>query len=161
MSLKSPLSKCSNVILLVLITLTATNNHSVSAPKELPGTDPLSWNGDIASRLIDNCDQFLLKQIEQAVKKRNSSSEIPDREKLKNIIGIRDKRIQKPRLYLSDIENNESEYSVRLFKVQVFEGISAEGFLIQPKNFTETTIFISDPESLATTKNPQILGFSF
>ena len=158
MSLKSPLSKCSNVILLVLITLTATNNHSVSAPKELPGTDPLSWNGDIASRLIDNCDQFLLKQIEQAVKKRNSSLEIPDREKLKTIIGIRDKRIQKPKLYLSDIENNKSEYSIRLFKVQVFEGVSAEGFLIQPKNFTETTIFISDPESLATTKNPQILA---
>ena len=158
MSLKSPLSKCSNVILLVLITLTATNNHSVSAPKELPGTDSLSWNGDIASRLIDNCDQFLLKQIEQAVKKRNSSLEIPDREKLKTIIGIRDKRIQKPKLYLSDIENNKSEYSIRLFKVQVFEGVSAEGFLIQPKNFTETTIFISDPESLATTKNPQILA---
>ena len=108
MSLKSPLSKCSNVILLVLITLTATNNHSVSAPKELPGTAPLSWNGDIASRLIDNCDQFLLKQIEQAVKKRNSSLEIPDREKLKTIIGIRDKRIQKPMLYLSDIDNNYS-----------------------------------------------------
>ena len=79
MSLKSPLSKCSNVILLVLITLTATNNHSLGAPKELPGTAPLLWNGDIASRLIDNCDQFLLTQIEQAVKKRNSSSEIPDR----------------------------------------------------------------------------------
>ena len=158
MSLKSPLSKCSNVILLVLITLTATNNHSLGAPKELPGTASLSWNGDIASRLIDNCDQFLLKQIEKAVKKRNSSSEIPDREKLKNIIGIRDKRIHKPKLYLSDIENNKSEYSIRLFKVRVFEGVSAEGFLIQPKNFTETTIFISDPESLATTKNPQILA---
>ena len=124
MSLKSPLSKCSNVILLVLITLTATNNHSLGAPKELPGTAPLLWNGDIASRLIDNCDQFLLKQIEQAVKKRNSSSEIPDREKLKNIIGIRDKRIQKPKLYLSDIENNKSKYSIRLFKVQVLSLIN-------------------------------------
>ena len=136
MSFKFFLSKCSNVIF-VLITLTATNNHSGSAPKELPGTDPLSWNGDIASRLIDNCDQFLLKKIEQAVKKRNSSSAIPDREKLKNIIGIRDKRTQNPKLYLSNIENIESEYSIRLFRVQVFEGVSAEGFLIEPKKFTD------------------------
>ena len=157
MSFKFFLSKCSNVIFLVLI-ITVANNHSLSAPKELPGTEILSWNGDIASRLIDNCDQFLLKKIEQAVKKRNSSSAIPDREKLKNIIGIRDKRTQNPKLYLSNIENIESEYSIRLFRVQVFEGVSAEGFLIEPKKFTETTIFISDPESLATTKIPQILA---
>ena len=85
MSFKFFLSKCSNVIFLVLI-ITVAKNHSLSAPKELPGTEILSWNGDIASRLIDNCDQFLLKKIEQAVKKRNSSSAIPDREKLKNII---------------------------------------------------------------------------
>ena len=84
MRFKFFLSKCSNVILFVLI-ITVTNNNSLSAPKELPGTKILSWNGDIASRLIDNCDQFLLKKIEQAVKKRNSSSAIPDREKLKNI----------------------------------------------------------------------------
>ena len=157
MSFKFFLSKCSNVIFLVLI-ITVANNHSLSAPKELPGTEILSWNGDIASRLIDNCDQFLLKKIEQAVKKRNSSSAIPDREKLKTIIGIRDKRTQNPKLYLSNIENIESEYSIRLFRVQVFEGVSSEGFLIEPKKFTETTIFISDPESLATTKIPQILA---
>ena len=40
----------------------------------------------------------------------------------------------------------------------VFEGVSSEGFLIEPKKFTETTIFISDPESLATTKIPQIFA---
>ena len=32
-----------------------------------PNTQPLTWEGDIASRLIDSCDVFLLNQIDLSI----------------------------------------------------------------------------------------------
>jgi len=36
----------------------------------LPGTEPLDWSGDIASRMIDAIDAFLLRQTEHTAKLR-------------------------------------------------------------------------------------------
>ena len=35
--------------------------------RPLPGTQPLTMDGDIASQLVDGVDKFLLKQIEASV----------------------------------------------------------------------------------------------
>lgn len=126
--------------------------------KELHGTKALTWKGDIASKMIDTADQFLLQKIDQSIQRRKKSSDKPDREKLKNIIGVRDQRIRNPKVFLSDILKNEPEYSIRLFKIQAFGSVSVEGFLIEPKGYKETTIFISDPDSLANTIRPQNLA---
>ena len=41
-------------------------NYTCSA-ESLAGTQPLDWEGDIASRLIDSADAFLLKKIEETI----------------------------------------------------------------------------------------------
>lgn len=144
---------CLRLIAISIITIPL-----ISLSDELPGTPALTWDGDIASRLIDKTDQFLLGKIDQAVKKRHASSQLPNREKLKKIIGVRDQRPKKPKLYLSEVQKTEASYTIQLFKIQAFGGVHVEGFLLQPKQHTETTIFTPDPSTLATTKIPQILA---
>jgi len=143
---------------IIAILFSAVCYSSQINAKELEGTKALVWKGDIASKLIDNVDTFLLNKIEESVQIRNALSKKPDKEKLKRIIGVRDQRIKNPRIFLGNILATLPEYSIRLFKIQAFAGVSVEGFLIEPKNHEETTIFISDPDSLADTHRPQNLA---
>jgi dienelactone hydrolase len=72
----------------------------------LAGTAKLDWPGDIASRLVDSVDRFLLKEIEKSVAgrqqhwKRDFSSPEkynaliePNRKRLAHILGVRDARV--------------------------------------------------------------------
>src|SRR5881409_2584562 len=72
----------------------------------LPGTKPLTMDGDIASQLVDGVDKFLLREIDKSVERRarhwkrdfsspeayNKSIE-PNRKRLAHILGIRDPRV--------------------------------------------------------------------
>lgn len=73
----------------------------------LAGTQPLVMEGDIASRLVDGVDKFLLRKIDESVAKRErhwkrdfSSAEAynksiePNRKRLADILGIRDARVK-------------------------------------------------------------------
>ena len=72
----------------------------------LPGTKPLTLQGDIASQIVDGADKFLLRKIEESVAKRAvfwkrdlsspakyAESVRPNRERLAHILGIRDARV--------------------------------------------------------------------
>ncbi len=71
----------------------------------LPGTNPLTMSGDIASELVAGVDRFLLRQIDESTARRASywkrdfSSEAaylasvePNRKRLAHILGVRDAR---------------------------------------------------------------------
>ncbi|MDR3635319.1 MAG: dienelactone hydrolase family protein [Isosphaeraceae bacterium] len=72
----------------------------------LPGTKPLDWTGDLASRMVDGVDRFLLRKIEHSeegrakhwkrdtssVERYNASIE-PNRKHLAHILGVRDPRV--------------------------------------------------------------------
>jgi dienelactone hydrolase len=67
----------------------------------LPGTDPLTLEGDIAAQLVDGVDKFLLRKINESVGKRELSGRDFDfqkveasRKRLAKILGIRDSSIQ-------------------------------------------------------------------
>ncbi|MGA2257425.1 MAG: hypothetical protein ABSG53_22430, partial [Thermoguttaceae bacterium] len=75
-------------------------------PSVLPGTLALTWTGDIASRLVDGADRFLLGEIEKSVERRArfwnrdklsgdaySASIEPNRKRLEHILGIHDARV--------------------------------------------------------------------
>jgi len=78
----------------------------------LPGTAKLDWPGDIASRLVDSVDRFLLKELDKSIAGRekhwkrdfsspakyNASIE-PNRRRLAHILGVRD-----PRVAFDDLE---------------------------------------------------------
>ena len=104
-------------VFLITILFLAVCYPSYIPAKELEGTKALIWKGDIASKLIDNVDTFLLNKIEESVQIRNALSKKPDKEKLKEIIGVRDQRIENPKIFLSKILSIEPEYSIRLFKI--------------------------------------------
>ena len=39
---------------------------TVSADDLLPGTTVLEWRGDLASKMVDGIDRFLLRKLEEA-----------------------------------------------------------------------------------------------
>jgi len=88
-----------------MATLSTTTVLSEGADP-LPGTKPLTLEGDIASHLVDGVDKFLLGQLEKSIEARaplwkrdlssaeayNQSIE-PNRERLAHILGVRDGRV--------------------------------------------------------------------
>jgi len=78
----------------------------VHAADPLPGTAPLTWDEDIASRMIDGVDKFLLSEIAASIERRGrhwkrnlESAELYERsvqgnrQRLAHILGVRDKRV--------------------------------------------------------------------
>jgi len=77
----------------------------IQAADPLPGTSPLKWDGDIASRMIDGVDKFLLNELAKSAGTRGrywqrnlASAEAyeksvqPNRDRLAHILGVRDQR---------------------------------------------------------------------
>ena len=72
----------------------------------LPGTKPLTIEGDIAAQLVAGVDKFLLRELDKSVERRakhwkrdfssaeayNKSIE-PNRKRLAHILGVRDRRV--------------------------------------------------------------------
>jgi dienelactone hydrolase len=96
------ISKLSALALLLLSCTPARADD----PTPLPGTRPLTLEGDIASTLVDGVDRFLLRKIEESVPKRAQywkrdlsshekyvASVKPNRDRLGQILGIRDARV--------------------------------------------------------------------
>ncbi|MEZ6110098.1 MAG: hypothetical protein R3C99_03665 [Pirellulaceae bacterium] len=75
------------------------------AAQTLPGTEPLTWEGDLAARMVAGVDRFLLNKIEQSAAKRErhwqrnldsaaayQESVEPNRKRLAERLGVRDER---------------------------------------------------------------------
>jgi dienelactone hydrolase len=67
----------------------------------LPGTQPLTMEGDIAEQLVDGVDKFLLRKIDESVGKRELAKPDYDyqkieasRDRLAKMLGIRDNRVK-------------------------------------------------------------------
>ena len=74
----------------------------VGSADPLPGTKPLTLEGDITSQLVDGVDKFLLRHIEQSVDRRTrhwkrdvsspeayAKSVAPNRARLAKYLGLR------------------------------------------------------------------------
>ncbi|MFP6874322.1 MAG: hypothetical protein VCA55_12550 [Verrucomicrobiales bacterium] len=141
--------------------LTLAGAFSIATAEPLAGTSPLNWEGDIASRLIDTADAFLLEKINAATSARKKKTEMPRREVLKVLIGFRDDvRVKNPRLWRGEISSRTEHYTVRPFRVAAFGDVAVEGLLLEPPETRATTIYLADPDSYATTTRPQILAAS-
>ena len=83
------------------------NSRAADEPgPPLPGTQPLTMTGDIASAMVAGIDRFLLKQIDESTANREAywnrdfsslaayyASVEPNRKRLAHILGVRDQRI--------------------------------------------------------------------
>ena len=117
----------------------------------LPGTLPLTAEGDLASAMIDGIDRFLLEETKAAAERRAelwkrdySSHEAyersiePQRERLKQIIGVVDQREPVEELELITTTQRPSlvargnAYQVHRVRWPVLPGVTAEGYLLAP-----------------------------
>ena len=91
------------VVSLLIVSLHAQDKAIIT----LPGTHPLTMEGDIALALVDGVDKFLLRKLEESIKLRErhwkrdfTSAEAyeksiePNRKKLAQILGVRDERVK-------------------------------------------------------------------
>jgi cephalosporin-C deacetylase-like acetyl esterase len=142
-----------------LVLLTLALALGTSGAKPLAGTAPLNWEGDIASRLIDAADAFLLEKIDEATETRRKKTAAPSREALKALIGFRDNvRVKNPAIWKGQVIQRNEGYTVRSFRVASFGNVAVEGLLLEPQEIRTTTVYLPDPDSYATCTRPQILA---
>ncbi len=153
--------RCLQISLVSAIALTTLAMGSFASADEpsnppagespLPGTEPLTWSGDIASRLVDGADRFLLGELEKSVagrakywtrdvssaEKYNASIE-PNRRRLARILGVRDPRIafDAPELVGTTAESaliaRGANYEVFAVRWPAFGDVHGEGLLLTP-----------------------------
>lgn len=132
----------------------------------LPGTQPLDWSGDIASRMIDGIDAFLLRQTPQTLAARTAQweealaqPEWPNdwleakRQRLADILGVKDARAKPVKMSVQhrpgqDLVLAEAEnYLVLSVTWDVFADFSAEGLLLWPKAGSPRAFVVAIPDA--------------
>ncbi|MSU27556.1 MAG: hypothetical protein EXS27_06525, partial [Pedosphaera sp.] len=135
---------------LALLTLFVSLAYS-AAP--LPGTMPLTREGDFSAQMVAGIHQFLLRETENSVAARaqlwqrdRSSPEAyaksvaPNREHLAQILGVVDKRTPFKSLeHLASTRDSAiiaetPQFTVFAVRWPVLEGVTGEGLLLEPKS---------------------------
>lgn len=124
---------------------------AAAEPTALPGTQPLTWQGDLSERMMDGAHRFVERKIAESVDGRSkfwhrnfSSREAyeksvePNRALFRHIVGAVDERVPVAMERYGDEKNPalaaETE-SYRVYQVfwPVFERVRGEGLLLEPK----------------------------
>ena len=143
--------RCFHVATICLLAIGLGPRPAGADEPPLPGAQPLTWTGDIASRLVDGADRFLLGEIEKSVARRaafwhrdlssaeNYAASIePNRQRLRHILGVRDPRVpfQSPELVGADGESAlvalGDGYRVYAVRWPVIGDVCGEGLLLTP-----------------------------
>ncbi|MHB0958071.1 MAG: dienelactone hydrolase family protein [Pirellulaceae bacterium] len=139
---------------------------SGDSPAVLPGSTRLDWSDDIASRMVDGIDRFLLREIEQSVERRAqywqrdlSSMEAyhasiePNRKRLAHILGVRDARSKFEGLTLvgttsqASLVGQADGFKVFAVSWPVVGPIHGEGLLLVPTAGTPMADVIAIPDA--------------
>lgn len=118
---------------------------SNSLAEPLAGTKPLDWEGDIASRLVDSADAFLLKKIEQTLTKKKNP-DIPDRAELARILGVVDKRVGKVTLEVLGKVAEIDKAVVEEVRWTAFGDVHGEGLMVGREQAGMRVILIPDAD---------------
>ncbi|MGC1274340.1 MAG: dienelactone hydrolase family protein [Planctomycetaceae bacterium] len=112
-----------------------------------PDVKPLDWQGDIASRLVDAADAFLLREIDESVAVRDEAWKLGGmdaaalvdqrRKRLAKILGVRDPRVHVEVELITTTEHDSliargDGYDVHAVRWTVLDGMTAEGLLLLP-----------------------------
>jgi len=141
----------------------------------LPGTTPLSWEDDIASRLVTGADAFLLRKLAESVERRarhwardRSSREQytrsvePNRRRLAHILGLRDPRLpyDAPELVGTTEQSSRvgrgENYDVYAIRWPAFTDVHGEGLLLVPTGREPIADIVALPDADQTPE--QIVG---
>ncbi|MBN2475577.1 MAG: dienelactone hydrolase family protein [Pirellulales bacterium] len=139
---------------------------SSAAAGPLPGTRPLTIDGDIASQLVDGVDRFLLREIEKSIERRAAhwqrdtsspgqydASMGPGRERLAHILGLRDARIpfDGPELVGTTAKpalvGRGDGYRVYVVRWPAFGDVHGEGLLLVPASAESVGDVVAIPDA--------------
>jgi dienelactone hydrolase len=131
--------------------LAASSLLNAGPVETLPGTQPLTWDGDLAERLMDGAHQFVERQIARSKAgrpkywNRDLSSRAayeksvePNRRRFLHMIGAVDPRLP-TRMERHDEDQNpalvaETDlYRIEQVRWPVLEGVWGEGLVLRPK----------------------------
>jgi dienelactone hydrolase len=117
----------------------------------LPGTAPLTWQGDLSARMVAGIDRFLVLETERTAADRArlwnpecSSIEAYQRsldgkrQRLRTLLGVVDPRVPvvmeiPMRVGAPPVEAAQGEYSAARVRWSVLEGVWGEGLLLRPQ----------------------------
>lgn len=121
--------------------------------QQLPGTQPLTWEGDLAARMVDGIRQDLLQRTEAARQRRLRSWKpdtasaagwnhwlTPRRRRLARVLGVGcDRRSPGGQLQVQSAANaagtaiaRGAGYTIHAVCWPVFDGVGGEGLLLRP-----------------------------
>jgi dienelactone hydrolase len=144
-------------------------------PQPLPGTQPLTLKGDIASQLVAGVDKFLLAEIDKSARRRAKywkrdpssgtaydKSVTPNRKRLANILGVRDRRVSFDAPELVGTVKQPAKvgrgpgYEVFAVRWPAFGDVHGEGLLLVPTGKRKTADAVAIPDADQTPE--QIAG---
>lgn len=123
-------------------------------PDRLPGTELLTWEGDLSSKMMDGANVFIEKKIDASVVGRKrfwhrdfSSREAyeksiePNRKRFRKYIGVVDQRTPPVMQRIGENDNPEKvaetgKYSVYQVRWSVLQNVYGEGLMLVPKGKT-------------------------
>ena len=125
--------------------------YLTTAQDRLPGTAPLTIEGDLAARMVDGINEYLSRETAATPDKRSrywkrdyssraayEQSVSGNRERLRRILGATDPRAEVTALAFDFTTSHDSivgkgaGYKIHAVRWPVFDGIFAEGLLLQP-----------------------------
>lgn len=125
---------------------------SLLAQDPLPGTAPLTIEGDLAARMVDGINGYLIRETDAAMERRArywkrdyssaaayEQSVSSNRDRFRRIIGATDPRVAVTSLTLESTTTGDSVvgkgtgYRVHAVRWPVFDDVIAEGLLLEPE----------------------------
>ena len=97
----------------------------------LPGTQPLTRQGDLALQMVEGIDRYLTRRIATGHSTAPPTAP-PDRTRFRHIIGLADKRLPKIELDKRAKLATGANYEIHHVRWTVFENVDADGLLIEP-----------------------------
>jgi len=144
--------------------------------KVLPGTKPLTMEGDLAAQMVAGIDKFLLREIAGSVGKRAalwkkdvSSSEAyeksvaPNRERLRRAVGAVDPRVAPSIELVATLDRpsrvgKSDAFEAHAIRWPVFRGVHGEGLLLLPAGRDPAATVVALPDADQTPE--QIAGLA-
>ncbi len=132
---------------------------SSSAQEPFPHTHPLAWEGDIASRLVEAADAFLLKEIAAAKEKRiqgwsrDAAFLEARRRDLAHMIGAVEERAAFDAFTSKHLLGSTSTMEAFAVRWPAFADVQGEGILLEPTSDPVAQVIVipdadQDPETL-------------
>src|SRR5688572_5508218 len=144
---------CPNVRWLVLSLLIVPLAAGAQTTEPLPGTQPLTWEGDLSARMVAGIDKFFMGELDRSVVERQKlwQRDFSSRAAYEKSVQQNRQRFQKyvgavdPRLPVNALEYITSTAALplvaetdrfRVYAVRwpVFQDVHGEGLLLQPKS---------------------------